>query len=136
LTAAEAAASGTAEQTHEPIRLSHPRGRIHRADEARHRAHGPHHRGAGFFLAAGTGLEVLLLLHTLFGMGLVASGACGLNEYASAGRRTRMNRTADRPIPSGRIAPRDALLFSGALSASGWSTSSPSSTRSRPRWSR
>jgi heme o synthase len=30
-----------------------------------------------------------------------------------------MNRTSDRPIPSGRIAPRDALYFSSALSVLG-----------------
>jgi heme o synthase len=75
--------------------------------------------GAGFFLAAGTGLDFLLLLHTLFGMGLVASGSCGLNQYVEHAADALMNRTAGRPIPSGRITPRDALLFSGALSAFG-----------------
>jgi heme o synthase len=75
--------------------------------------------GAGFFLAAGTGLDVLLLLHTLFGMGLVASGSCGLNEYIEHEADGRMKRTAGRPIPSGRITPRDALLFSSGLSLFG-----------------
>jgi heme o synthase len=75
--------------------------------------------GAGFFLAAGTQLPFLLLLHTLFGMGLVASGSCGLNEYIEHEADGRMRRTAERPIPSGRIAPRDALLFSAALSVLG-----------------
>jgi heme o synthase len=75
--------------------------------------------GAGFFLAAGTGLSVVVLLHTLIGMGLVASGSCGLNEYVEHEADARMNRTSDRPIPSGRIAPRDALYFSSALSVLG-----------------
>jgi heme o synthase len=75
--------------------------------------------GAGFFLAAGAGMSVLLLLHALFGMGLVASGSCGLNEYIEHEADARMRRTADRPIPSGRLAPRDALLFSTAISVLG-----------------
>jgi heme o synthase len=75
--------------------------------------------GAGFFLAAGTGLDVLVLLHTLFGMGLVASGSCGLNEYVEHEADSLMKRTSNRPIPSGRIRPRDALYFSGALSVLG-----------------
>jgi heme o synthase len=75
--------------------------------------------GAGSFLAAGTGLDVLVLLHTLFGMGLVASGSCGLNEYVEHEADGRMKRTAGRPIPSGRIPPRHALLFSVALSVFG-----------------
>jgi heme o synthase len=74
---------------------------------------------AGFFLAAGMDMSVLLLLHTLFGMGLVASGSCGLNEYFEHEADGRMKRTAGRPIPSGRIAPRDALHFSAALSVLG-----------------
>jgi heme o synthase len=75
--------------------------------------------GAGSFLAAGTGLDVLVMLHTLFGMGLVASGSCGLNEAVEHEADGRMDRTAGRPIPSGRISPRNALLFSAALSIFG-----------------
>lgn len=73
--------------------------------------------GAGFFMASGLGhpLDVVLLLHTLFGIGLAASGACGLNEYAEWEHDALMHRTADRPVPSLRMKPRTALLFSGLL---------------------
>jgi heme o synthase len=75
--------------------------------------------GTGFFLAAGPGLDVLLLLHTLVGMGLAASGSCGLNEYVERDADARMARTAGRPIPSGRMLPRNALYFSAALAVLG-----------------
>jgi protoheme IX farnesyltransferase len=74
---------------------------------------------AGFFMTAGLELHVMLLLHTLFGMGLVASGACALNEYVERDADARMKRTAGRPIPSGRLEGRVALRFSLALSVLG-----------------
>ena len=70
---------------------------------------------AGFFMGSGLPLDVVLLLHTLFGIGLVASGACALNEYVERDADARMRRTAVRPIPSGRIEPRVALRFAVAL---------------------
>jgi heme o synthase len=75
--------------------------------------------GTGFFLAAGTTLDLLLLVHALFGMGLVASGSCGLNEYVEREADARMQRTAGRPIPSGRLQPHAALRFSLAISVLG-----------------
>jgi heme o synthase len=74
---------------------------------------------AGFFMGSAPALDVLLLLHTLFGMGLVACGACALNEYVERDADARMQRTALRPIPSGRIEPRVALRFAVALAALG-----------------
>ncbi|HEX6134901.1 MAG TPA: heme o synthase [Longimicrobiales bacterium] len=73
--------------------------------------------GAGFFLASSTGhpLDVVLLLHALFGIGLAASGACGLNEYVEWEVDALMRRTASRPVPSRRTSPRAALYFSSAL---------------------
>jgi heme o synthase len=73
--------------------------------------------GTGFFMASGLGhpLDMWLLLHTLLGIGLAASGACGLNEYAEWEADGRMRRTEGRPVPSGRLTPRTALWFSTAL---------------------
>ena len=75
--------------------------------------------GAGFVLAAGTAMDFLLLLHTLIGMGLVASGSCGLNQYMERDADARMKRTASRPIPSGRVSPLGAAVFSSVLSLAG-----------------
>jgi heme o synthase len=73
--------------------------------------------GAGFFMASAAGhpLDFVRMLHALFGIGLAASGACGLNEYAEWEADALMRRTADRPVPSNRMTPRTALLFSGLL---------------------
>jgi protoheme IX farnesyltransferase len=75
--------------------------------------------GAGFVLAAGTAMDFLLLLHTLIGMGLVASGSCGLNQFMERDADGRMKRTASRPIPSGRVTPLAAAVFSSVLSLAG-----------------
>jgi heme o synthase len=77
--------------------------------------------GAGFFMASGLGhpLDLWLLFHTLLGVGLAASGACGLNEYTEWEADGRMHRTAGRPVPSGRMQPRTALFFSSALVIAG-----------------
>jgi heme o synthase len=71
----------------------------------------------GFFMASALGhpVDFVLLLHALVGIGLAASGACGLNEYAEWQADGRMRRTAGRPVPSGRMQPRTALQFSGVL---------------------
>jgi protoheme IX farnesyltransferase len=77
--------------------------------------------GTGFFMASALGhpLDLWLLLHTLIGVGMAASGACGLNEYAEWEADGRMRRTASRPVPSGRMTPRTALWFSTALVLAG-----------------
>jgi len=73
--------------------------------------------GAGFFMASTLGhpLDLVLMLHSLFGIGLAASGACGLNQYVEWPADARMRRTSSRPVPSHRISPRGALLFSSGL---------------------
>jgi heme o synthase len=73
--------------------------------------------GAGFFLASTTGhpLDFVLLLNALLGIGLAASGACGLNEYVEWEADALMRRTAGRPVPSSRMTPRTALYFSSVL---------------------
>jgi len=60
-----------------------------------------------------------LLLHTLLGTALVASGTSAFNQVREADLDGLMRRTQDRPLPSGRISLRGAALFAGALSAIG-----------------
>lgn len=73
--------------------------------------------GTGFFLASALGhpLDVVLMLNALLGIGLAASGACGLNEYVEWEADTLMRRTLGRPVPSTRMTPRAALYFSSVL---------------------
>ncbi|MCU0510935.1 MAG: heme o synthase [Anaerolineae bacterium] len=60
-----------------------------------------------------------LLLPTILGGILAAGGSSAMNQYLDRDMDARMTRTSRRPIPSGRIAPVNALLFGLALVA--WS---------------
>jgi protoheme IX farnesyltransferase len=75
---------------------------------------------AGFYLGSPTGrLRLLLLVHTLLGTLLVASGTATLNQYVERCYDARMRRTARRPLPAGRLAPARALWFGILLSMAG-----------------
>jgi protoheme IX farnesyltransferase len=52
-----------------------------------------------------------LILLTCLGGYLSAGGAGAVNHYYDRDIDARMARTADRPVPSGRVAPRAALWF-------------------------
>ena len=73
----------------------------------------------GFYMGSHGGLNFLLLFHAILGTGLVASGASALNQYFERDLDARMVRTRNRPLPDGRLAPNDALIFSAAISAAG-----------------
>jgi protoheme IX farnesyltransferase len=65
-------------------------------------------------------VSLIVLLHTLVGTGLLASGTATLNEWYEREADAKMKRTRQRPIPSGRISPRRAFLFGVALSVLGF----------------
>jgi len=58
-----------------------------------------------------------ILLPTILGGFLAAGGSSALNQYIDRDMDARMNRTARRPLPSGRLQPINALLFGLALVA-------------------
>ena len=66
-----------------------------------------------------SGIDATLLLHTLVGTALVASGTSAFNQVWEKDLDGRMKRTADRPLPSGRLSMAGAALFAGALSVVG-----------------
>ena len=72
----------------------------------------------GFYLASPT-MDWALLFRALLGTGLVACGAAVLNQYLEKEFDAMMPRTANRPIPAGRIRPETALLAGGAMGAGG-----------------
>jgi heme o synthase len=77
---------------------------------------------AGFCLALPAHLvtfPILLLVHTLLGTLLVASGTATLNQYVEREFDAQMRRTKRRPLAAGRIEPARALWFGIALSVSG-----------------
>lgn len=52
-----------------------------------------------------------LVLYGLLGTILVAAGGNALNMFLEREADSRMKRTAGRPLPTGRLAPRAALIF-------------------------
>ena len=61
----------------------------------------------------------LALFNVLLGTLLVASGTATLNQYLERAHDARMRRTAQRPLPAGRVGSIEALIFGLALSAGG-----------------
>jgi heme o synthase len=73
----------------------------------------------GFYLALPSPRQhfpALLLMNTLLGTLLVASGTGTLNQYVERTFDSQMRRTARRPVASGRVAASSALWFGIALS--------------------
>jgi len=74
---------------------------------------------AGYYLASRGDFRVVGLINTLVGTVLVASGTATLNQWMERVWDGQMRRTATRPLPSGRLAAREALLFGILLSVAG-----------------
>ena len=70
---------------------------------------------AGYFLGAGRTLYYAGFLHTMAGTGLLSSGIAALNMFMERALDARMRRTMSRPLPTGRVTARGALLFGAAL---------------------
>ena len=70
---------------------------------------------AGFFLGAKEAFHYALFAHTMLGVALLSSGVSALNEWMERDLDGLMRRTAARPLPAGRLTPRQALLFGLAL---------------------
>ena len=68
------------------------------------------------FLAAGGFPSPWLILATMIGGYLAAGGANTLNMYLERDIDAKMKRTRNRPIPSGAVTPRAALVFGLTLS--------------------
>lgn len=73
----------------------------------------------GFYMAARGKLDWLLAAHTLLGTALLAGGAAVLNQQVERHHDANMRRTARRPVASGRIGSREALILGIALALIG-----------------
>src|SRR4051812_21785012 len=65
-------------------------------------------------------IPLLSLLHTVIGTGLIASGTAALNQWYERDADRKMRRTAMRPLPTGKMSARNAMLFGIALSIAGF----------------
>src|SRR6201988_4628826 len=70
---------------------------------------------AGFALASRSGVDYLAMLRALLGIGLLSSGIATLNQYAERDLDGLIPRTANRPLPSGKLAPWEALAFGAGI---------------------
>ncbi len=69
----------------------------------------------GMYLAKRGFPNSWLVFWTLLGTGLASAGSAVLNHFFDKDIDALMNRTKDRPLPSGSINPRNALIFGIAL---------------------
>ncbi len=73
----------------------------------------------GVLLSGGGSVSLSLAIHALLGTGLVAAGSAALNHVLERDLDALMKRTADRPLPAGRMHPDTALFFGVALAVAG-----------------
>ena len=73
----------------------------------------------GYYLGATPPLSYASFFHAVFGTALAAAGAAALNQWWEYRLDALMLRTKLRPIPAGRMRPRDALIIGSVLALAG-----------------
>jgi protoheme IX farnesyltransferase len=73
----------------------------------------------GYYVGLTGAPDYVRLVHLLIGTLLAAGGALALNQYWERDVDARMERTRTRPLPDGRLAPLEALLFGGTMTLVG-----------------
>ncbi len=71
------------------------------------------------FIMGSSALDIHGFTHVLVGAFLVGGGANALNQYLERDVDAKMKRTESRPIPSGKVSPRNALIFAVGVSLTG-----------------
>jgi protoheme IX farnesyltransferase len=66
---------------------------------------------AGFYVASAGKFDWALFVNAMIGIGLLAFGVATLNQYLERKTDMLMARTAERPLPSGRLTPTEVLVF-------------------------
>lgn len=67
--------------------------------------------GAGYLFGAHAGIDAVTLLGLIAGVGITAGGSGALNHLLEYRFDAKMQRTSDRPIPSGRVSPGFVLAY-------------------------
>lgn len=73
----------------------------------------------GFYLGATEPIGFARFCNAVFGTALAAAGAAALNQWWERRLDAQMIRTKTRPIPGGRMLPRDAIVVGAVLSICG-----------------
>jgi protoheme IX farnesyltransferase len=74
---------------------------------------------AGFSLGSQGAFQLVLFANTIIGVALLCSGVSAVNEWMERDLDALMRRTAARPLPTGKLSPREAFLFGVALTVAG-----------------
>ena len=75
------------------------------------------------YIVAGGSVASATFIHVIVATMLVASGAAGLNQVREAEIDARMQRTRNRPVPSGALARQQAVTVAVGLSVVGFAYS-------------
>lgn len=67
--------------------------------------------GVGYFAGVRGRWSWLSMLELVLGTALIAASAAALNQWMERDQDAMMRRTQDRPLPSGRLSARTALVF-------------------------
>lgn len=70
---------------------------------------------AGFALASPGSVDYARLVTAMFGIALLSSGIATINQYMERDLDALMRRTVNRPLPSGKLLPWEALAFGVGL---------------------
>jgi heme o synthase len=70
---------------------------------------------AGFYLATRGDVNYRLLLIAMLGITILSSGVATINQYMERDLDALMRRTANRPLPAGKLLPWEALAFGAGL---------------------
>lgn len=66
---------------------------------------------AGFYLGTKGPFDFFLFVNSMIGIAILAFGVATLNQYVERTTDALMDRTKNRPLPSTRLIPREALIF-------------------------
>ncbi len=66
---------------------------------------------AGFYLGNRGAFDLMLFTNAMIGIVLLAFGVATLNQWLERSTDVLMDRTAKRPLPTGKVTPTEALAF-------------------------
>jgi protoheme IX farnesyltransferase len=66
---------------------------------------------AGFYLGLKGNFEIVPFLNSMIGITLLAFGVSTLNQFIERQTDVLMERTTNRPLPSNKVSPMEALIF-------------------------
>ena len=73
---------------------------------------------AGFYVGNRGTFDLVLFANAMIGIVLLAFGVATLNQWLERRTDVLMDRTATRPLPTGKVTPTEALLFGSILCVS------------------